>query len=1229
MSVFVTMLLKIKLQFTVRQYVYNFGTGFDLSLSLNSYTFHITFYDLFLVGTIFIALTFALLLSFNQTTGRTGNRVLALALTVMLLGMVRLLGIDIRLGTYLPGWEWLPLQYSLALGPLIYFYVLKITRPGHQFARRDLLHFSPVLLEAGLSQTDPSLNPVIHLLALLSVIIYLYCSQQLIQAAYRRLQPVLMDRSLKQLRWLRRLLKAASVWCLLWLLYAAIGFWAYDGWLAPAVYYPFYIVFALIMLRIAALAFLKPQAEVSLSARPSKPLPEAESRQKAAWLKKEMEAGFFYRDAELSLGALADTLGIHTHELSRIINNGLKKSFNDFVNEYRVRDVARKMQDPDYDHITLLGIAYEAGFNSQSSFTRIFKLVTGKTPLEYKNNLKKDYPTYKLGSQQQFAPLILTPETPPQWSHEKLNGNTMFRNHLKIAYRNLVRNKVFSALNILGLATGLAACLLIGFYVLDEWSFDRFHLGADRIYRINEDTRFAGNATAYAQAPAPLAGVLKSNFPIVEESVRLKSAGTVIVKKDNQELREDGVIFADPSVFAVFTLPLLDGNPADALREPNSAVISKTAALKYFGTPNAVGHILTLNQKDNYKITGVMEDMPQRSHFHADFLLSMASLADSRSAIWLSNDYNTYVLLRKGADLKQLDAALPALMRRYIGPQLQNMAHVSLSDFEKGGNYFRLSLMPLTAIHLESSRTGELGHNGDKQYLYLFFFISLFILVIACINFINLSTAKSAGRAKEVGVRKVLGSARGSLIVQFLSESMLLVFTAMVIAIVLVIVCLPFFNSLAGKEMELSGMNWLWLGAASLVITVVVGLAAGSYPALFLSGFRPITVLKGKLSSGFKSSWLRSSLVVFQFSVAVLLIVATLVVYDQLQYIRHRDLGFDRSRVLIIRNTSDLGQNAAIFKREVSTLPGISSAALTGYLPTSEARNSSALFQTQDMDQHKALQSQTWTVDEDYLPTMGMRLAAGRNFSADYRTDSATMIINESAARTMGTGNVLNKTLYYPVSDGKQLKAYHIIGVVKDFNFSSLKAEITPVVLTLGNDHGALSVRLKGDLSGILGAIRQKWGGLAPGREFDYAFMDQDFDRLYRTEQRTGGVFVALTLLAIVIACLGLFGLAAYAAEQRYKEIGIRKVLGANTFSITRMLSVDFIKLVMIAILVAAPLAWYLMQKWLNGFAYRVTLHWWLIALAGTGAILVALLTVSFQSVKAALTNPVKSLRSE
>jgi len=1220
---------KIKVQFTVCQYIYNFGTGFDLSLKLNSYIFHINLYDLFLVGTIFIALTFALLLWFNQTTGRSGNRVLAMALTVMLLGMVRVLGIDIRLGSYQPGWDRLPLQYSLAIGPLIYFYVLKITRPGHQFTWKDLLHFNPALLEVGVSQTIPTMNPVIHVLALTSVIIYLYRSQQLIQDAYRRLQPVLMDRPLKQLRWLRRLLKATSVLCFFWLLYAAIGYFGYDHHLAPAAYYPFYIAFTLIMLRIAAMAVLKPPAEVLLQVGAPKPLPLTESRQKGAWLKKAMEAGFFYRDTELSLSALADRLGIHTHELSRIINNGLKKSFNDFVNEYRVRDVAQKMQDPAYDHITLLGIAYEAGFNSQSSFTRIFKQVTGKSPLEYKNNLKKDYPSYKLGSHRQFAPLILNPETPPMWSHEKLNGNYMFRNHLKIAYRNLVKNKAFSALNILGLATGLAACLLIGFYVLDEWSYDRFNAGADRIYRINEDIRFAGNATAYAQAPAPLGAVLKSNFPIVEESVRLKSAGTVIVKKGTQELREDEVAFADPSVFAVFTLPLLGGNPADALLEPNSAVISKTAALKYFGTTDAVGHVLTLNQKDRYKVTGVMQDMPQRSHFHVDFLLSMASLADSRSDVWLSNDYNTYLLLRKGADPKQLDAALPGVMGRYIGPQLQNMAHVSMSDFEKGGNYFRLSLMPLTAIHLESSRTGELGHNGDKQYLYLFFFISLFILAIACINFINLSTAKSAGRAKEVGIRKVLGSARGSLIVQFLSESMLLVFTAMVIAIILVIVCLPFFNDLAGKEMELTRLNWLWLGAASLVITVVVGLAAGTYPALFLSGFRPIAVLKGKLSAGFKSSWLRNSLVVFQFSVAVLLIVATLVVYDQLQYIRHRDLGFDRSRVLVIRNTNDLGHNTAIFKHEIAAIPGVSSAALTGYLPTSEARNSSALFQTQDMDQKKAVQSQTWTVDEDYLPTLGMRLAAGRNFSADYRTDSSAMIINESAARTMGTGSVLNKTLYYPMADGKQLRAYHIIGVVKDFNFSSLKAEITPVVLTLGNDHGALSVRLKGNLTGILDAIKQKWNGLVPGREFDYAFMDQDFDRLYRTEERTGGVFVVLTALAIVIACLGLFGLAAYAAEQRYKEIGIRKVLGANIFSITRMLSVDFIRLVLIAILIAAPLAWYLMQKWLNGFAYRVTLHWWLIALAGTGAILIALLTVSFQSVKAALTNPVKSLRSE
>lgn len=1151
-----------------------------------------------------IVLNFAFQLWFGKRLHREAGRVLALALLAFVTWLGGKLVTDM-------GYE-LSLQFSMAIGPLIYWYVQRLTHPGQHWKWQDALYLFPLLLQ--------QIFRLPLALTLVSLLTYAVLSRKLIKDYYNGLRIVRMDRPRAGLRWLQRLVESVGILCLFWLADSVLNLSGTSF---------FYLMFGFLMIWAGAAAFFKSEPGAVAEEIAPKLSAHREPKEKGRWLKKAMEAGLFYRDPELSLSSLADKLDLSTHELSRIINSTLKKNFSDFINEYRVRDVIAKMQDPVFEHYSFLGIALESGFNSQSSFTRVFKQITGKSPQAYKNELKKQYSFYNMGRQPQIVPLILTPETTPMWSQEKLKRNYMIRNYLKTAYRSMVKNIGFSALNIAGLSVGLAACLLIGFYVLDEWSYDRYNDKASRIYRINEDIRFAGNATAYAQAPAPLAGVLKADFPMVEESVRLKNAGTVIVKKGNQALREDGVAYADPSIFSVFTLPLLSGQAGDALKEPNAIVLSKSAALKYFGTTQALGKLLVLNQKDNYKVTGVMEDVPARSHFRFDMLLSMVSFPDSRSDMWLSNDYNTYLLLKSESDAARLDTALREVMRRYIGPQLQNAVHVSIADFEKGGNYFRLNLMPLTSIHLESNRTGELGHNGDKQYVYLFFFISLFILIIACINFINLSTAKSAGRAKEVGIRKVLGSARGSLVAQFLSESILLVFTAMLIAVGLALLCLPLFNTLAGKEIEFGGMGWLWLMILSVIISIVVGLAAGAYPALFLSGFQPIAVLKGKLSKGFKSSWLRSSLVVFQFSVAILLIVATLVVYDQLQFIRHRDLGFDRSHVLVIRNTGDLGNNAEVFKREVAGLPGVSSATLTGYLPTSEVRNSSALFQTTDMDQKKAIQSQTWTVDQDYLPAMGMKLAAGRNFSAAFRTDSAAMIVNESAAKAMGAGQVLNKVLYYPINDGKQLKAYHIIGVVKDFNFSSLKAEITPVVLTLGGDHGALSVRMKGDVSANLGAIREQWVQLSAGREFDYAFMDQQFDSIYRTEQRTGGVFIALTVLAILIACLGLFGLAAYAAEQRFKEIGIRKVLGANTLSITRMLSADFIRLVGIAILIAAPLSWYLMYHWLQSFAYRVTLHWWLIALAGIGAMLVAFATVSTQAVKAAWTSPVKSLRSE
>ena len=801
----------------------------------------------------------------------------------------------------------------------------------------------------------------------------------------------------------------------------------------------------------------------------------------------------------------------------------------------------------------------------------------------------------------------------------------MFKNYFKIAWRSLSKSKGFTAINILGFALGLAACLLIVFYVVDELSYDQYNEYADRIYRVNEDLKLGDNKVQYAVAMPPLAETLKRDFPDVENAARIKKA-SISVKKGNQYLIENNAVFADPEVFDVFTLPLIYGDKTSVLTQPNTVVISASAARKYFNKTDVVGQILILPRYNDLKITGVMQDMPQQSHFRADFLIAMVSWPDSRADEWLRSDYNTYVLLQKGANYRNLEAQFPALLKKYSTEQMQKAVGNNIDEFEKKGNYFRLSLMPLTDIHLHSNMTGDLGVNGTVQYVYIFAVTALLILLIACVNFTNLSTACSSNRAREVGVRKVVGSSRKSLIAQFLLESVVVTFIAAIIALIIVFISLPFFNQLSGKNILINADFFLRLIPVLLSGILIIGLIAGLYPAFFLSSFQPVNVLKGKIQTGFKDSGLRSFLIVFQFSISIFLIINTLVIYHQLKYIQTRDVGFNRNQVLVLQNAFELGNHAQTFKEEVKQLPGVINVTLTGFLPTSGNRNTSVYCKDATNDPKKSIFPQSWRVDEDYIQTLGMNIVKGRNFSSLLPTDSNALIINETAAKFLGFADPINKTLYK--TDG--VKAYTIIGVVKDFNFTSLRENVTPVVMTLNADNGSLAIRVQGkNISALLTQLENKWNGLAPAGNFQYSFMDTDFEAIYRSEQRMGQIFLLFTTLAISIACLGLFGLSAYAAEQRNKEIGIRKVLGASIQSITTMLSKDFIKLVFLAILIASPIAWYATHQWLQNFAYRIDIDWWMFAVAGLGAIFIAMLTISFQAIKAALANPVKSLRTE
>ncbi len=807
----------------------------------------------------------------------------------------------------------------------------------------------------------------------------------------------------------------------------------------------------------------------------------------------------------------------------------------------------------------------------------------------------------------------------------------MIRNYIKTAFRGLLKNKGFTAINVLGLALGLATCLLIVFYVFDELSFDRYNVNLDRIYRINNDIKFGGNEASYSESPAPTAAALKADFPEIEQVTRFRQRGGNLVKKGDHNIQEDMMVYADPDMFKVFTLPMIEGDPATALKETHSVVITEKIALKYFNNTKAVGKVLTFNDTALYKVTGVIKNIPKQSHFDFDFFISMPGLNESKDDSWFSNNFDTYILFRPDANVKRFAAKLPEFIRKHGEPQLQSILHMNFATLEKGGSYFRFSLIPLKKIHLESNTKYDLGTKGDIKIVYIFSAIAIFILLIACVNFMNLSTARSSNRAKEVGVRKVLGSPRKYLIAQFLTESVLVTLGGAIIAIFLAWLFLPLFNQMSGKELSVTPQIVSWLVPVMIMFIIVVGCIAGSYPALFLSGFQPIEVLKGKLASGFKGGMLRSSLVVFQFFISIVLIIGTVVIYNQLQYIQNKDVGYNRDHVMVISRVWTLGKKAKTFKDEVKQLAGVKNATMTGYLPTDGANNNSSLFKDPVLDAKRAVQSSIWNVDEDYIPTLGIKMKSGRNFSRDMKTDTDAIIINEAAEQLLGFQNPLNQLLYLPMdSKATIMKPFHIVGVIKNFNFKSLRQSVTPLVLFDAEDTGALSVRMNSaDIPSLLAQIKNKWAGISPTLQFDYSFMNEDYEGLYRAEQRTGKIAVAFTSLAVMIACLGLFGLAAYAAEQRTKEIGIRKVLGASISTIVGMLSKDFIKLVLIAIIVASPVAWYFMNKWLQGFAYRQDFQWWVVAMAGFGAILIAFVTISFQSIKAALTNPVKSLKSE
>lgn len=812
----------------------------------------------------------------------------------------------------------------------------------------------------------------------------------------------------------------------------------------------------------------------------------------------------------------------------------------------------------------------------------------------------------------------------------------MIKNYFKIAFRSLWKNKGYSAINIFGLATGLACCLLITLYVTDELSYDRHFKNADRIYRINSDIRFGGGDLHMTQTSDMMGQLLKKDYPQVEEYTRIyTSDGDKLIKKGDDFINESRVANADSTFFTVFALPALSGDTKTALNEPNTVVVTESTAMKFFGGVNVLGKNVDVKEGENirpYKITAVIKDIPQESHFNFNFIFSMKNIEYEWGQL-TSHNFHTYLLLKAGTGYKAFEKNLPRYTEKYVLPYIQQFMKVSsMADITKSGNKLEYSLLPLTQIHLYSDYSFEISPSGNIQYVYIFSAVALFILILACINFMNLSTARSAKRAKEVGIRKVLGTERKTLVSQFLVESTITAFISLLIALVIAYFVLPLFNEIAAKSLSVSNLFGSHILPFLILLPFAVGLMAGSYPAMYLSKFRPIAVLKGNMHTGFRKSNLRNGLVVFQFATSIMLIIGTFIVYNQLKYIQTTKLGFNKDQVLIVDRAYALGNKLQAFKNEVLNMPGVSSGTISSYLPvTNSSRSDNTFFKEAVPDTKNGIDMQSWRVDYDYIRTMGMEIVQGRNFSKDYGSDSSAILITETTAKMLGYEEPVGKRIFLPGDKpGDPFIPFSIIGVIKDFHFESLRKKLGPLCMGLANRGGLASFKVSASSSQqLISQMEKKWKSLAPGMPFSYRFMNDSFDEMYRSEQRAGSVAVIFAILAILIACLGLFGLVTYMAEQRTKEIGIRKVLGASVANVVAMLSKDFLLLVAIASIIAFPVAWWAMNKWLQDFEYRIHISAWVFVIAGMAALLIALITVSFQAIKAAIANPVKSLRTE
>jgi putative ABC transport system permease protein len=817
----------------------------------------------------------------------------------------------------------------------------------------------------------------------------------------------------------------------------------------------------------------------------------------------------------------------------------------------------------------------------------------------------------------------------------------MLKNYLKIAWRTLLKNKGLFTINIIGLSLGIASCLTIALFVVDELSYDRFNKRADQIARVVLNAKMGDEIIKESGVMAPVGETLKEELPEVLASTRVfKISERTKVVHEGNTLRKGKMALVDPNFFEVFTFPLIKGDLNTVLNKPNSVVLTQEQAAAYFGNEDPLNKTVDIQDigvygnsgyVDNsglYTVTGVIAEMPVNSHFHFDLIASMQGNKDAASQSWLSGSYHTYLLLAKGTNVSQLESKLPAITEKYMGSQLETAMGMTFQKFLESGNKIGLYLQPLTKIHLYSDVTGEFEEAGDIDTVYMFAAIAIFMLLIACINFMNLSTAGASKRVKEIGMRKVLGSEKSQLVFQFLTESFLATLFAMGLGVLFFAGSLPYFNELAGKTFTFGQIVTSQFVLALITLTLMISFLAGGYPAFFMSSFKPLQALKNRFISG-NSKGIRSGLVVFQFAISLCLIIGTLVVSQQMNYIQNKDVGYNREGLLVIRDAGLIGDNMNPFKESLQKDPRVINITTSSFVPAGPTDRNGALVSSSKEGSQK-LRVRVYNVDEEYIPTLGMELLEGRNFSKEFGNEEDNILINETAIKTFGLdGNPVGQTLIESTDHHGGTKMLQIIGVVKDFNSRSLHEPIEPMMMRYNPYYGLILRAKTADMPGLISSMEKQWNSFGSGETFSYAFLDELYNETYLKEQNMNAILRIFAFLTILVACLGLFGLVTFTAQQRFKEIGIRKVLGSSVPQIVGMLAADFIKLVVISMVIAFPVGYYLMNKWLQDFTYRINVEWWVFIVAAIITVFIAFITISFRSIKAALMNPVKSLRTE